>query len=317
MHQVRDSHLKVANLCRVPRSVTDNAPQVSREDRTVSDSEAPVSASASVSAPAAAPPPGPTHDSVDTDMQDDSQSQSQSQVTSPSASVGGIKIYTTMVPDDSIQVTPSYFQVEEEEMVTSFPGVSSRDAVTPSPAQRGPSLGMHPTSGGAPVLQPPAHPIDTLAASPVRPRPMDTLSVPARTASSVSSRTDEAPPSPTSSIFTITSSSGLSLVPQTSSSSSSSSKKKLKEHGQGRRRLKKEVRLTVHLFLAFILFCLLYLPLCFSHALHALYVLGQEAWVVFYTLALSFSSNAWLVYALLNRDFRRAFLALLRGRRAF
>ena len=87
--------------------------------------------------------------------------------------------------------------------------------------------------------------------------------------------------------------------------------------GKKRRWLKKEVSLILHLFMNFFFFGFLYLPLCLAHLAHAYNPLGKEAWLMLYTLSLSFASNTWIMYAMLNLKFRRAFKALLHGRRSF
>ena len=93
--------------------------------------------------------------------------------------------------------------------------------------------------------------------------------------------------------------------------------KTFQENERRKRWLRKEVSLVLHLFLAYFFFCLLYLPMCLAHVVHAFHSLGKESWLILYTLTLSFASNTWLVYGLLNVKCRRAIRSFLRGRRSF
>ncbi|XP_067657427.1 alpha-2 adrenergic receptor-like [Haliotis asinina] len=76
-------------------------------------------------------------------------------------------------------------------------------------------------------------------------------------------------------------------------------------------KFQQEVRLTLHLFLVFTLFCVLYLPMCMVHILHAAIFVSPDVWLTFFTLALSFSTITWMLYGVLNRDFRQAYVKLI------
>ncbi|XP_071089506.1 alpha-2 adrenergic receptor-like [Haliotis cracherodii] len=76
-------------------------------------------------------------------------------------------------------------------------------------------------------------------------------------------------------------------------------------------KFKQEVRLTLHLFLVFTLFCVLYLPMCMVHILHVVIPVSPDVWLTFFTLALSFSTITWMLYGVLNRDFRQAYVKLI------
>ncbi|KAL8598342.1 hypothetical protein ACOMHN_047663 [Nucella lapillus] len=263
--KVRDSRLKISNLCHKPASFTDNAVPENKEEKNESEHR----------------------------KNGDVQNLNLVGVPGPNG-LGAIRIFTTMIPDESLN-TPS------TEVVTPSPGFdfdrSDRREDTGRPgagSSQGPVCLLQP-----PLLTPSSDTRGGAASNTIKGK--DTLSVPSRSASSFSQD-----------VVSSSSSRDDSFV-----SGSHCSVTQHDRDSSGRRRFRKEVKLSVHLFLAFFLFCLLYLPLCFLHVLHAVHGVGREGWLVLYTLALSFTSNAWLVYALLNRDFRRAFRALLLGRRSF
>lgn len=81
------------------------------------------------------------------------------------------------------------------------------------------------------------------------------------------------------------------------------------------KQFKREVRLTFHLYLAFAMFCLLYLPSCFIHLVHAVKVQSADTWLLLHTMSTSLSSSTWILYGFLNRDFRKACKAFLACKR--
>ncbi|KAK6186314.1 hypothetical protein SNE40_008375 [Patella caerulea] len=72
----------------------------------------------------------------------------------------------------------------------------------------------------------------------------------------------------------------------------------------------REIRLSLYLFLAFLCFSCLYLPLTIVHILDARSSPSPDIWLSFYTLELSFSTITWVLYGILNRDFRTHFIMI-------
>ena len=86
---------------------------------------------------------------------------------------------------------------------------------------------------------------------------------------------------------------------------------KLVAVGQYTKHMRRELSLTVHLFPVFVIFCFMYLPICMIQAIHIYYPVSPNIWLTFSTLELSFSTLSWVLYGVLNKEFRRAYKSIL------
>lgn len=93
--------------------------------------------------------------------------------------------------------------------------------------------------------------------------------------------------------------------------------RKLRHRSKRGRWLRKELSLISHLMVNFLFFGLFCVPFCLVHLIHAASPVGKDTWLILYALCLSFGSNTWIMYALLNLKIRRAIKAFLLGRRSF